>query len=136
MISELQKDFEYHGAYEMITQLKEMFLQKVRIECFETVRALHACRMDDSQFVSSYVLKMKSLIDRLHHLNCNVSNELATDLILKSLSIRFDTFILNYNMNGWDKSIDELHAILRTAKFKHGKMGFTRAYDQRRWVQE
>ncbi|KAD4180294.1 hypothetical protein E3N88_28885 [Mikania micrantha] len=79
MTSDLQKDFENHNAYDMITQLKEMFQQQSRVERFETVRALHACRMDETQSVSSYVLKMKSHIDRLERLNCRVSNELVDD---------------------------------------------------------
>jgi hypothetical protein len=120
MTPELQKDFENHGAYDMITQLKEMFQQKARVERFETVRALHACRMDESQSVSSYVLKMKSYIDRLERLNCPVSSELATDLILNSLSKRFETFVLNYNMNGWDKTVSELHGMLKTAEASMG----------------
>ena len=120
MTPELQKEFEHHGAYDMITQLKEMFQQKARVERFETVRALHACRMDDTQPVSTYVLKMKSYIDRLERLNCPVSNELATDMILNSLSKRFETFVLNYNMNGWDKTISELHGMLKTAEASMG----------------
>ncbi|KAD5318112.1 hypothetical protein E3N88_18058 [Mikania micrantha] len=121
MTPDLQKDFENHNAYDMITQLKEMFQQQSRVERFETVRALHACRMDETQSVSSYVLKMKSHMDRLERLNCRVSTELATDLILNSLSKRFETFVMNYNMNGWDKSIGELHAMLKTAEAGMGK---------------
>lgn len=121
MTPDLQKDFENHNAYDMITQLKEMFQQQSRVQRFETVRALHACRMDETQSVSSYVLKMKSHIDRLERLNCPVSNELATDLILNSLSKRFETFVMNYNMNGWDKSIGELHSMLKTAEAGMGR---------------
>src|SRR5919199_4045241 len=121
MIPDLQKDYENHSAYDMITQLKETFEQLSRVERFETVWALWACRMDESQSVSSYVLKMKSYIDRLERLNCRVSNELATDLILNSLTKRFEPFVLNYNMNGLDKSIGELHLMLRTAEASMGK---------------
>ncbi|XP_076908412.1 uncharacterized protein LOC143565286 [Bidens hawaiensis] len=121
MIPEIQKDFENHGAYDMITQLKEMFLTQARVERFETVRALHACHMEETQSVSSYVLKMKSHIDRLERLNCPVSKELATDLILNGLTKMFETFVMNYNMNGWDKSIGELHAMLKTAEAGMGK---------------
>ncbi|KAD5318121.1 hypothetical protein E3N88_18067 [Mikania micrantha] len=95
--------------------------QQSRVERFKAVRALHACRMDETQLVSSYVLKMKSHIDRLERLNCRVSNELATDLILNSLSKRFESFVMNYNMNGWDKSIGELHSMLKTAEAGMGK---------------
>ncbi|KAM0070363.1 hypothetical protein Hdeb2414_s0001g00012291 [Helianthus debilis subsp. tardiflorus] len=43
-----------------------MFL---RVERIETVRALHACRMEETQSVSSYVFKTKSHIDRQERLN-------------------------------------------------------------------
>ncbi|KAJ0588953.1 hypothetical protein HanIR_Chr04g0180641 [Helianthus annuus] len=43
-----------------------MFL---RVERIERVRVLHACRMEETQSVSSYVFKMKSHIDRLERLN-------------------------------------------------------------------
>ncbi|XP_076906357.1 uncharacterized protein LOC143562453 [Bidens hawaiensis] len=121
MIPEIQKDFKNHGAYDMITQLKEMFLTQARVERFETVRALHACHMEETQSVSSYAIKMKSHIDQLEWLNCPISKELATDLILNGLTKRFETFVMNYNMNGWDKSIDELHAMLKTAEARMGK---------------
>ena len=124
MTPEIQKDFENHNAYDMITQLKEMFQQQARTARFETVRALHACRMEEGQSVSTYVLKMKSHIDRLERLNCPVSKELATDLILNSLTKKFEPFVMNYNMNNLEKSIGELHAMLKTAEAGMGKKVF------------
>ena len=109
MTPDLQKDFENHNAYDMITQLKEMFQQQSRVERFETVRALHACRMDETQSVSSYVLKIKSHIDRLERLNCRVSNQLATDLILNSLSKPYLPFLSHFRMT---KSIVNYHDLL------------------------
>ena len=41
MIPDLQKDLVNHNAYDMISQLKEMFQQLARTERFEAVRALH-----------------------------------------------------------------------------------------------
>ncbi|KAJ0621613.1 putative transcription factor interactor and regulator CCHC(Zn) family [Helianthus annuus] len=64
---------------------------------------------------------MKSHIDRLERLNCPVYKELATDLILDSLTKKFESFVMNYNMNGWDKGIGELHAMLKTAEAGMGK---------------
>jgi hypothetical protein len=116
MIPDLQKDLEHHGAYDMLAQLKEMFQQQARTERFETVRALHACKMEEGQSVSTYVLKMKSHIDHLNRLGSPITNELATDLILNSLTKSFDPFVMNYNMNGWEKTISELHAMLKTAE--------------------
>ncbi|XP_071709438.1 uncharacterized protein [Rutidosis leptorrhynchoides] len=114
MIPDLQKDLEHHDAFEMLKQLKEMFQQQARQQRFETVRALHACKMTEGTSISSYVLKMKSYIDRLERLRSSIGPELAIDLILNSLPKSCDQFVLNYNMNNLEKSISELHLMLKT----------------------
>ncbi|XP_071689070.1 uncharacterized protein [Rutidosis leptorrhynchoides] len=116
MILDLQKDLEHHDAFEMLKQLKEMFQQQARQQRFETIRALHACKMTEGTSVSSYVLKMKSYIDQLERLGSSIGPELAIDLILNSLPKSYDQFILNYNMNNLEKSISELHLMLKTAE--------------------
>ncbi|XP_071694735.1 uncharacterized protein [Rutidosis leptorrhynchoides] len=116
MIPDLQKDLEHHDAFEMLKQLKEMFQQQARQQRFETVRALHACKMTEGTSVSSYVLKMKSYIDQLERLGSSIGPELAIDLILNSLPKSYDQFVLNYNMNNLEKSISELHLMLKTTE--------------------
>ncbi|XP_071719387.1 uncharacterized protein [Rutidosis leptorrhynchoides] len=116
MIPDLQKDLEHHDAYEMLQQLKDMFQQQARQQRFETVRALHACKMVEGTSVSSYVLKMKRYIYQLERLGSSIGPELAIDLILNSLLKSYDQFVLNYNMNNWEKSISELHLMLKTAE--------------------
>ena len=103
MIPDLQKDLVNHSAYDMITQLKEMFQQQARTERYETVRALHGCKMEEGGNVSSHVLKMKSHLGHLERLDHPYPLALAPDLILNSLPKSYDHFILNYNMNGWEK---------------------------------
>ncbi|XP_071712892.1 uncharacterized protein [Rutidosis leptorrhynchoides] len=122
MISDLQKDLEHHDAFEMLKQLKEMFQQQAKQQRFETVRALHACKMAEGTSISFYVLKMKSYIDQLERLGSSIGPELAIDLILNSLRRvivlpkSYDQFVLNYNMNNWEKSISELHLMLKNAE--------------------
>ena len=113
MIPDLQKDLVNHNAFDMITQLKEIFQQQAKTECYETVRALHGLKMEEGGNVSNHVLKMKSHLDHLERLEHPYPLALATDLILNSLSKSYETFILNYNMNGWEKTIPELHSMLR-----------------------
>ncbi|GKE43914.1 retrotransposon protein, putative, ty1-copia subclass [Tanacetum coccineum] len=45
-----------------------MFAQQAEHELLQTVREFHACKQEECQSVSSYVLKMKSYIDNLEHL--------------------------------------------------------------------
>ena len=84
MILDLQKDLVNHPAYDMITTLKEMFQQQARAERYDTVCALHGCKMEEGGNVSSHVLKMKSHLDHLEQLDHPYPLALATDLILNS----------------------------------------------------
>ena len=59
---------------------------------------------------------MKGYIENLDRLGFPFSQELATDLILNSLHDSYGKFVMNYNMNEMDKSISELHTMLKTAE--------------------
>ncbi|GKD81655.1 retrotransposon protein, putative, ty1-copia subclass, partial [Tanacetum coccineum] len=94
-------------------ELKTMFAQQAEHELLQTVREFHACKQEECQSVSSYVLKMKSYIDNLEHLFQPVSLRLAVSLILVSLSKEYDGFVQNYNMHNMGKTVNELHAMLK-----------------------
>ena len=116
MSSELQKDLENMESYDMIFNLKEMFQQQARQELYETTKALHSCKMAEGTSISAHVLKMKFYIKHLDRLGFPLSQELATDLILNSLLDSYGQFVMNYNMNEMDKSISELHTMIKTAE--------------------
>nr|GEX22508.1 hypothetical protein [Tanacetum cinerariifolium] len=81
-----------HGQQE----LKTMFVQQAEQELLQTVREFHACKQEEGQSVSSYVLNMKSYIDNLEHLGQPVSLRLAVNLILISMSKEYDEFAPSY----------------------------------------
>ena len=116
MSPELQKQFVDMEAYEIMTHLKEMFQEQARHERFVTTKALTSCKMAPGTSVSAHVLKMKGYIDTLEKLDVPIRRELATDLILGSLPESYDQFVMNFNMHGMDKSIAELHGMLKNAK--------------------
>lgn len=66
--------------------------------------------------MSSHALKMKSYIDRLEKLGTPMPTLLAVNTILASLPKSYDNFVMNYNMNGWEKTLSELHAMLKSAE--------------------
>ena len=72
--------------------------------------------MNPSTSVSAHVLKMKGLIDQLDKLGAPISHELATDLILGSFPESYDQFFMNYNMHHMEKSIAELHGMLKNVE--------------------
>ena len=45
-------------------------------------------------------------------------------MILNSLSKDYKQFVINYNMNNMDKTIDELHSMLKTAELIMGTKTF------------
>ncbi|GJV20763.1 hypothetical protein Tco_1369783 [Tanacetum coccineum] len=83
------------------------------IELLQTVQKFHACKQEEGQSLSSYVLKMKSYIDNLERLNHAMTQNLAVGLILVSLRKEYDSFVQNYNMHGMGKTVTELHAMLK-----------------------
>ena len=111
--SKLQKKFEEMGAFDMMVHLKGMFQEQARQERFTTTKALNACKMTPGTSISAHVLKMKGLINQLDKLGAPISHELAIDLILGSLPESYDQFVMNYKMHHMEKSIAELHGMLR-----------------------
>ena len=116
MDGELQKQFLENTSYFIMGRLKEMFQEQARHERHKVTMDLISCKMQEGSSVSAHVLKMLSMIAQLERLNSPVSKQLATDFILGSLPPSFSGFKMNYNMNGWDKSLQELHAMLKTAE--------------------
>ncbi|KAJ1275125.1 hypothetical protein BS78_05G112700 [Paspalum vaginatum] len=55
-------------------------------------------------------------IEALDRLGFELDPELATDVILQSLSPSFEPFIMNYHMNSLSKSVTELHGMLKNAE--------------------
>ena len=108
----------------MIGHLKEIFQEKARIERFATIKALLLCKLTAGKLVSLHVLKMKGHLDHLQKLGFEITQELVVDIVLQSLPDAFDGFIMNYNMHNIEKTISELHGMLKTPEqnIKNPKM--------------
>nr|GEW44809.1 zinc finger, CCHC-type [Tanacetum cinerariifolium] len=113
MKPDIQRNLKNLGAYDMLKELETLFAQQAEQELLQNVREFHACKQEEGQFVSSYVLKMKSYIDNLELLGHPVSLNLAVSLILVSLNKEYDSFMQNYNMHGMGNTVNELHAMLK-----------------------
>ncbi|GKC12066.1 hypothetical protein Tco_1008848 [Tanacetum coccineum] len=104
-----------------------MFEEQAKQELFETVKAFYACKQEEGQSVSSYLLKMKSYLDTLECLGYTMPKELGVSLILNSLNKDYDQFVQNYNMHSMGKTLAELHAMLKL--HEKGKGNNKLAYD-------
>ncbi|XP_057246652.1 uncharacterized protein LOC130590381 [Beta vulgaris subsp. vulgaris] len=112
----LQKRFASLDAYSIIRQLKTMFQQQARIERYETHKAILECSLVEGKPVATHVFEMIGYFEAMERLGFPYSQELATDIILHSLHKGFNTFRLNFNMNGVSKTLAELHGMLMTAE--------------------
>ncbi|GJX23833.1 retrotransposon protein, putative, ty1-copia subclass [Tanacetum coccineum] len=113
MSPDLHKTLEKYNAYDMMKELKTMFEEQAKQELFETVKAFHACKQEDGQSVSSYLLKMKSHMDTFERLGYAMPKELGVSLILYYLNKDYDQFVQNYNMHSMRKTLAELHVMLK-----------------------
>jgi gag-polypeptide of LTR copia-type len=116
MSSELQKRLETHGAFDIMDQLKKIFQEKAQTEMCNLTKALMKCSMRDNESVSANMFKVTRYIEQLEKLGCKWDPQLVTNIIFTSLFPRYTNFIMNYNLMGMSKSLDELLGLLTIAE--------------------
>ena len=116
MSPDLQKQYEHADAHTMIEGLRGMFQNQARTETFNISKSLFVCKLAEGSPVSPHVIKMIGYIETLDRLGSELHQDLATDVILQSLPASYEPFIMNFQMNGLDKTLSELHGMLKTAE--------------------
>ena len=72
--------------------------------------------MEEHSSVYEHVVTLGGYIQRLIQLGCVIPDELITDRVLQSLPLSYKGFVLNYNMQGMNKTLNELFAMLKSAE--------------------
>jgi hypothetical protein len=93
-----------------------MFENQVTAEKYNISKALFACKLVEGSPVSPHVIKMMGYVEILTKLSCEIKDDLPTDVILQSLPMSYESFIMNFQMNGTEKTVVELHEMLKTIK--------------------
>ncbi|KAL0463102.1 UNVERIFIED_CONTAM: hypothetical protein Slati_0197800 [Sesamum latifolium] len=75
---------------------------------YTVIKVFFGTKMAKGSSVQSHGVKMLFLVEKLEDLKVGLENDTYIDVILQSLPPSYDPFIVNYNMNGLDKSIHEL----------------------------
>nr|GFA86384.1 zinc finger, CCHC-type [Tanacetum cinerariifolium] len=120
MSPELQRTLEKYNSHDMLKELETTFKEQAKHKLFEIVKVFHACKKEEGQSISSYLLKMKSYLDTLECLGYVMPNELGVTLILNSLNKDYDQFVQNYKMHSLGKTITELQAMLKLHEKGYG----------------
>jgi hypothetical protein len=90
-----------------------MFENQARAERYNISKALFTCKLAEGSLVSPSVIKMMGYIETLDKLGCELKDDLTTDVILQSLPLSYEPFIMNFHMNGMEKTVAELHGMLK-----------------------
>ncbi|KAK4411935.1 hypothetical protein Sango_0266500 [Sesamum angolense] len=65
-------------------------------------------KMTEGSSLQEHGVKMLSLVEKIEDLKAELDNDTNIDVILQLLPPSYDPFIVNINMNGLEKSINEL----------------------------
>ena len=72
--------------------------------------------MEDNSSVGEHILKMSGYHNHLTQLGVNLLVDSVIDRVLQSLPPSYKNFVMNYNMQGMDKTIPVLFAMLKSTK--------------------
>ena len=86
-------------AYDMMMNLKEMFVDQTRSTRHKAMKDLMNTTMVETTPIRDHVLKMIGLLNELEILRVEIDWESQVNIILQSLLDSYKQFCLNYNMN-------------------------------------
>ena len=100
----------------MFQELKLIFQANTRVERYEVSNKFCSCKMEENSFVNDHILKMSGYYNHLTQLGVNLPDDCVIDRVLQSLLPSYRGFVMNYNMQGMNKTIPKLFATLKSAK--------------------
>ncbi|KAK4403149.1 hypothetical protein Sango_1055600 [Sesamum angolense] len=93
--------------------MKELYAVPDRHIRYAVMKAFFGARMIEGSSVREFGVMMLSLVEKLKDLQADFDKEeMYVDVILQSLPPSYYQFIVNYNMNGLEKSLHELINVL------------------------
>ena len=92
------------------------FQAHARVERYDTSDMFFSCKMEEDSSVSEHILRTSGFHNRLTQLGVNLPDDSVIDRILQSLPPSYKSFVMNYNMQGMEKSIPELYSMLKSAE--------------------
>ncbi|KAL0411521.1 UNVERIFIED_CONTAM: hypothetical protein Slati_3741800 [Sesamum latifolium] len=106
MTNEIQKQYDrIEDVPSILLHMKDIYAVPDRCIRYATTKAFSGTKMAEGSSVHSCGVKMLSLVEKLEDLKAGLNNDTYIDVILQSLPPSYDPFIVNYNMNGLEKSI-------------------------------
>ncbi|KAK4381543.1 hypothetical protein Sango_2957600 [Sesamum angolense] len=110
MSNEIQKQYErYEDVWSIMHRMKDLYAVPDRLIRYAVMKVFFGKRMIEGSSIREHGMMMLSLVEKLKDLQADFEKEETyVDVILQSLPPSYDQFIINYNMNGLEKSLHEL----------------------------
>ncbi|KAL0293458.1 UNVERIFIED_CONTAM: hypothetical protein Sradi_6936600 [Sesamum radiatum] len=93
-------------------RMKEFYAVLGKHIRYASSKAFFVIKMARGSSIHSDGIKMLSPVEKLETLKAGLDNNTYIDVMLQSLPPSYDPFIINYNMNGLEKSINKLINVL------------------------
>ncbi|KAL0444474.1 UNVERIFIED_CONTAM: hypothetical protein Slati_2170100 [Sesamum latifolium] len=109
MTNEIQKQYDRLEDIPLIMlRMKHVYAVPDRHIRYAAIKVFFRTKMAEGSSVQSHGVTMLSLVEKLEDLKAGLNHDTYIVVILQSLPPSYDPFIVNYNMNGLEKSIHEL----------------------------
>ncbi|KAL0367348.1 UNVERIFIED_CONTAM: hypothetical protein Sradi_3624900 [Sesamum radiatum] len=106
MTNKIQKQYDrLEDVPSIMLCMKDVYAVPNQHIRYVATKAFFWTKMTEGSSVHSHGVKMLSLVENLEDLKAGLNNDTYIDVILQSLPPSYDQFIVNYNMNGLEKSI-------------------------------
>ena len=99
----------------MFQELKLIFQANARVERYEVSNKFYNCKMEENSSVSEHILRMSGYHNQTQ-LGVNLPDDSVIDKVLQSLPPSYKGFVMNYNMQGVEKTVPELFAMLKAVE--------------------
>ena len=93
-----------------------IFQANARVERYEVSNKFYSCRMEENSSVNEHILRMSRYHNHLTQLGVDLPVDCVIDRVLQSLPPSYKSSVMNYNMQGMDKTIPKLSAMLKAAE--------------------
>ncbi|XP_075507652.1 uncharacterized protein LOC142544494 [Primulina tabacum] len=117
MSNKLQRQFEEAvNATDIYDHLQDLYGEQTRLHRHVTNKELMTSRLREATSVHEHCVRMIGLIEKLVGLDMVIPNELSTNIILLSLPLSFDGFVMNLKMKSWRSALKICSIFLQVMK--------------------
>ncbi|KAL0307763.1 UNVERIFIED_CONTAM: hypothetical protein Sangu_3012300 [Sesamum angustifolium] len=109
MFNDIQKQYDrLDDVSYIMLRMSDVYAVLDRHIRYATTKEFFGTKLTERSFIQSHGVKMLSLVGKLEDLKVGLDNDMYINVILQSLPPSYDLFMVNYKMNGLEKSVHEL----------------------------